>query len=607
MIKDVNFSNTTLSNGFWKEKQDLIRKVSFTEVEKRFRDTYRFKAFDFDWKEGDEFNPHIFWDSDIAKWIEAGAYLIKLKKDRKIEKKIDEVVDKIAKHQDDDGYFNIYHQVIAKKRYFNRDNHELYCAGHLMEAAVAYYEATGKRKFLDCMCKYADYIERRFVIDRDTDFATPGHEEIELALVKLYHATNEKRYLNLAKFFVDERGQRDEHLGNDWSNSKYSQSHLPVREQKTAEGHSVRAVYLYCGMADVAYETGDKELLKACEALFENIVNKKMYITGGIGSSPDGEAFTIDYDLENVTAYAESCAALGLALFAHRMLKLENNSKYADVVERAIYNGFMSSTSLDGTSFFYENPLEILPYKHEVNVSLKNSKPRLPIMQRKRVFDCSCCPPNILRFVSSISNFLYTTDEDTVYVHQFMSGKTELVCGGKKLTITQKTKYPENGKVKISVSGGDTRLAVRVPGWCTEYKGETENGYQYFDVKDGEEIELNFKMKVKFIEARPEVIVDCNRFAVMRGPIVYCMEGVDNGDNIRDIRLDSRARFSYSKHKELGVPCLSVKAYRRKADENTPLYKERDMKFEKTEATLIPYYAFANRGATEMQVWHFVK
>lgn len=603
MIQGVDFSNTQITGGFWKEKQDLIRRVSFEEVENRFRDTYRFKAFDFDWKEGDEGKPHFFWDSDIAKWIESGAYLIKLKKDKKIEKKIDEVVDKIALHQDTDGYFNIYHTVVEPKRFENRDRHELYCAGHLMEAAVAYYDATGKTKFLDCMCKYADYIEKRFVIDKDTSFVTPGHEEIELALVRLYHATKEKRYLGLAKFFIDERGKSKEDLGNCWADEKYYQSHKPVREQKEAVGHAVRAMYLYCGMADIAYETGDKELADTCKALFDDVISKKMYVTGGIGSSRNGEAFSIDYDLENETAYAESCAALSLALFAQRMLKLENNSKYADVIERAMYNGFMSSISLDGTSFFYENPLEILPYKRK----LKDWENRLPIMERKRVFDCSCCPPNILRFIASIANLLYTTDDDAVFVHQFMTGKTEITVGDKTLTITQKTKYPENGKVKISVSGGDTRLAVRVPGWCDSYKGETVNGYQYFDVKDGEEIELDFKMRVKFIEARPEVIVDCNRFAVTRGPIVYCMEGVDNGENIRDIRLDSKARFTYEKHPELKVPMLNVKAYRRKSDENTPLYKERDNSFLQTKATLIPYYAFANRGATEMQVWHFVK
>ncbi len=605
MIKTVNFSNTILTGGFWKQKQDLIRRVSFGEVENRFRDTYRFKAFDFDWKEDSEYRPHIFWDSDIAKWMEAGAYLLTLKKDKKIEKAIDIIIDKIEKNQCEDGYFNIYHTVVEKRRFFNRDNHELYCAGHLMEAAVAYYEATGKRKFLDCMCKYADYIEKRFMLERDTDFTTPGHEEIELALVKLYHATGEERYLTLAKFFIDERGCSDEAI-NSWSKMNYSQSHMPVREQKTAEGHAVRAVYLYCGMADIAYETGDKELKRACEELFDDIVNKKMYITGGIGTSSQGEAFTLAYDLENITAYAESCAALGLALFAWRMLKLENNSKYADVIERAIYNGFMSSMSLDGTSFFYENPLEILPFMHERNTSVKEDI-RLPIMQRKRVFDCSCCPPNILRFIASIANFLYTDDGETLFVHQFMPSKTVIKRGDKDIEIIQKTRYPENGKVTLSAKGGDLKIAVRVPEWCSSFEGKAENGYVYFDLKDGSSVLVDFPMKTKLIEAHPSVAFDCNRYAVMRGPIVYCMESIDNGSVLRDIRLDANSRFKCGKHPTLGVPILTVRAYRRHSDENTPLYKERDNKLEKTEAVLIPYYAFANREIAEMQVWHFVK
>ena len=618
MIKSVDFSKTVITGGFWKQKQDLVRKTSIKAVYDRFCDTGRFEAFKFNWKEGMPNKPHIFWDSDVAKWIEGAAYLTELKREPRLEKIIDSTVDLIEKNQDDDGYFNIYYTVVAPdKRFTDRNCHELYCAGHLIEAAVAYYKATGKRKFLDCMCRYADYIEKRFKIDRDTAFMTPGHEEIELALVRLYECTGEKRYLELSEHFINIRGTKDD-FGNhfssdsqfsaDYKKDLYSQAHKPVREQDEAVGHAVRAVYLYCGMADVAYHTGDAELKDACRRLFDNIINKRMYITGGIGSSSCGEAFTVDYDLSNLLAYTETCAALGLALFASRLQKLENDSVYADIIERVIYNGFMSSTSLDGKSFFYENPLEVIPYLHTRDTSSPwRTNMHWPQMQRSEVFNCSCCPPNIVRFIPSIANMLYTDDGETLYVHQFMQSKTELERGDKTLSVEQRTAYPENGKVKITIKGGDARIAVRIPWWCDSYKGETVKGYAYFDLKDGETVALDFKMKVKLIEARPEAVFNCGRYAVMRGPVVYCMESHDNGELLRDIRLDGRARFAYGKHKALGVPQLRVKAYRRRRDEADPLYSERHDSLEKTVATLIPYYAFANRGIAEMQVWHFVK
>ncbi len=606
-IKSVNYSDTVITGGLWKEKQKMLRDTTVYAVYDRFKDTGRIDAFKCDWKEGQPNKPHYFWDSDVAKWIEGVAYLTKLKKEPKLEAMADEIIDNIEKNQGEDGYFNIYFTVVAPdKRFSDRDCHELYCAGHLMEAAAAYYEATGKRKLLDAMCRYADYIEKRFKIDKDTAFTTPGHEEIELALVRLYDCTGEKRYLELSEFFIDQRGQKEEALNN-WSHGLYNQSHKPVREQFEAEGHAVRAVYLYCGMADIAYKTGDKALKKACERLFDDIISKKMYITGGIGSSSCGEAFTVAYDLSNLLAYTESCAALGLALFANRMLRLDADSRYSDTVERILYNGFLSSVSLDGKSFFYENPLEIIPYLHTRDKSNQNRTMHWPQMQRSEVFSCSCCPPNIVRFIPSIANMMYTDDGKTLYVHQFMQSRTTLSRGNKTLKIEQKTRYPENGRVSITVTGGDTRLAVRIPGWCENYTGDTVKGYAYFDVKDGDTLTFDFSMKVKFIEARPEAVFDCGRYAVMRGPVVYCMESVDNGPCLRDIRIDGGARFKYGKHASLGVPQLTVRAYRRENDEKAPLYSVKHDSLRETEAVLIPYYAFANRGECEMQVWHFVK
>lgn len=601
-MERVDFSNIKITGGFWKQKQDLVRDVTVHAVYNRFKDTGRFDAFKADTS---RFRPHIFWDSDVAKWMEGVAYLVSEKREPQLEAIVDELVDDIEKLQDENGYFNIFFTVKEPENRFKyRDCHELYCAGHLMEAAVAYYNATGKRKLLDLMCRYADHIEDRFVKKKDTAFITPGHEEIELALVRLAECTGVMRYLELSKFFVNKRGTVLEGL-TDWSQQMYNQSHMPVREQKTAEGHAVRAVYLYCAMADLALKYGDDGLKEACKSIFDNIAEKRMYITGGIGSSHAGEAFTVDYDLPNLISYTESCAALGLALFANRMLLLEKNSKYADVVERAIYNGFMSSISLDGKSYFYTNPLEVLPYMFTRDVSVSHFSIQLPAMKRFEVFDCSCCPPNIVRFIPSIANLMYTTEGDTLYVHQYMDSIANLEINGKKVTVTQKTAYPVDGKVAISVSGADIKIAVRVPGWCDKYEGMTENGYMYLDLSESKPVELDFTMETVLIEANPLVIADAGKYAVMRGPLVYCMEGVDNGSCIRDIRIDANSEFILGDVDEFGAPIIKVNAFRRKA--TNKLYYKKSDSYERTVATLIPYYAFANRGETEMQVWHFVK
>ena len=315
----------------------------------------------------------------------------------------------------------------------------------------------------------------------------------------------------------------------------------------------------------------------------------------------------MDYDLPNLISYTESCAALALALFANRMLRFGADAKYADVVERVMYNGFLSSLSLDGKSFFYQNPLEIMPGMHRRDVSVRHRSVNLPPMQRQEVFACSCCPPNIVRFIPSIANMLYGDDGEVIYVHQFMQSVTTIERDGKMLVLEQVTRYPENGKVKIKLSGADARVAVRIPGWFEGYEGKTEKGYAYFDLKDGEELTFDFVMKPTFIEARPEVVFDAGRYAVMRGPVLYCMEGADNGTLLRDIALDSHARFKYGKHPVLGVPQLTVRAWRTVREKDAPLYRRKTQNKEKVDAVLIPYYAFANRGESEMQVWHFVK
>ncbi len=594
-MKNVDFSNIKITGGFWKERQDLIRNVTVNAVYDRFYDTGRIDAFKFD--KNSEIKPHIFWDSDVAKWMEGVAYLIQEKREPHLEAIVENLIDLIEKNQDECGYFNIFFTVVEpQNRFKNRDCHELYCAGHLMEASVAYYYATGKRKFLDLMCKYADYIEKRFKIDKDTDFVTPGHQEIELALVKMYEATGEKRYLELSKFFVDERGKRKE-FKYDWCKESYHQSHIPVREQTEAVGHAVRATYLYCAMADLALRYNDKDLQNACETIFDDIVNHKMYITGGIGSSRAGEAFTIPYDLPNLIAYTESCAAIGLILFCHRMLLLTNDVKYSHVIERALYNGFLSSFSLDGKSFFYCNPLEVLPSLKKRDEELTEKTINMPITERVEVFDCSCCPPNIVRFVPSVANYLYTYDQNAIYVHQFM----ESAASVNGVTIEQKTSYPLNGKVEITVKGKNTRLCVRIPEYMEEYEGKNENGYAIFDVNDGDTVTLNFEMKPQLIEANPLVTFDSGKVALMRGPMVYCLEEVDNGKNLRDIRIDKNTEFTEFVDTSLNALCIEANAYRRKPTEK--LYSKLSNERINIKAKFIPYYTFANRGESEMTVW----
>ncbi|MDD4772847.1 MAG: glycoside hydrolase family 127 protein [Eubacteriales bacterium] len=595
----IPFGNTRIKSGFWAEKQKMVRDVSIKSVYDRFADTGRFSALDFNWKEGMPNRPHIFWDSDIAKWIESAAYLIHTAPEPELEKTVDELVDKIIAHQDECGYFNSYFDVVEpNERFKRRGDHELYCAGHLIEAAIAYYNATGKRAFLDAMRRYADYIEKVFVTDKSAAFQTPGHEEIELALVKLADVTGDERYLKLSKHFIDTRGQKEER-GYDWASASYFQSHLPCRDQTTAEGHSVRAVYLYAGMADIAYKYGDKALEKACRTLFENITERRMYVTGGIGSTRMGEAFTVDYDLPSITAYTESCASIGLALFARRMQLLESDSRYADIVERIIYNGFMSSVSLDGKSFFYENPLEIIPSLLEVHGEI-----HYPATQRQEVFGCSCCPPNITRFIASIADFMYTADDENrvIYCHQFMDSETRFELGGGTVKLVQQTAYPSDGKVKISYEGEACTIAVRIPPWCTVYDSVREDdGYVYFHAEDSEVIELDFEPTVKLIYADPRVTGLEGRVAVSYGPVIYCAEEPDNRLPIRDIRIDTESPFVYGFDKSLNVPTLSVRAFRHNSGGS--LYTYGKAPLEDFKAVLIPYYAFANRGEKEMAVW----
>ena len=468
--KYLPYINTEITGGFWAEKQKLIRNVTLDAVYDRFADTGRIGAFEMNYKEGDPNRPHYFWDSDVAKWMESVAYLTAKEKMQKQEKRVDHLADCIERGRLDNGYFNIYFEQLAPDMIFkDRDCHELYCAGHLLEAAVEYYKATGKKKLLDLLTDYMDYIKRIFVDENSAAFSSSGHEEIELALIKLYDLTDDKKWLDLSLHFVNMRGHGTK-PGKDSAHSDYNQDHLPVREQFTAEGHAVRACYLYCAMADLALRCDDDGLKNACEKLFDNITQRKMYITGGIGSTAAGERFEEDFRLPNDTAYAETCAALSLALFARRMSLLDVDGKYADTAEKVIYNGFLSGLSLDGKSFFYENAQEI-----NLKERRKHEGVHYPITQRVEIFGCSCCPPNVTRFIPSVADFLYVYNGNTVYVNQYMQSVSHF----EGFDISQETNYPYDGKIKISATS-DKKLALRIPGWCDEYslyiKESFENG-----------------------------------------------------------------------------------------------------------------------------------
>ena len=606
-MKNISFENLSVNKGLWKELQQKNVDVTIHSVKKRFYETGRFDAFACDWEEGKDNKPHFFWESDIAKWIEGVSYIL-MSENYDKEKissfipLIDEVVDRIEANQLENGYFNVFHIVIEpENKWLIRKRHELYCAGHMIEAAIAYKKATGKEKFLKCMIKYVEHIYKVFVEDGSAAFMTPGHPEIELALVKLYNETGIKKYLELSEFFIDNRGNNDKDLADDvpFEQRAYDQSHLPVRKQFTADGHSVRACYLYCAMADLALINNDNELAEACKALFKNIIEKRMYITGGIGSTYNGEAFTMDYDLPNRYAYNESCAAISLAMFALRMQLIDNNSVYADIIEKIIYNGGISGISLSGNRFFYENPLELSkPLSDQENKYMAHYKKRLALRTRAAVFECSCCPPNINRFFASIGDYVLSEDDDYVYINQFVDCNAKL--GDDEIRII--TNYPVDGNVKI-VYNGEKKLAVRMPGWCKKCTVNSEytltNGYMLFE--NTKELEIEFDMPVVMMRSATDVLDNNGKVAVQRGPVVYCIESVDNGEGLGDLFVLSDGEFKVLPDELTGLCKIEAEGVRISRQEN--IYEQYKADFEKCPIKFIPYFAFANRGDCEMKVW----
>lgn len=665
--KAVGVKEVQVTGGFWKQRMEINRSVTLPAEYEQLKESGRVDSikclydaekdnhpqggiFTIDGvlaenmaSEGRVPRPHHYWDSDLAKWIEAASYALMHEPDAETEERIDAIVADFAKLQEEDGYLNTYYTVVEPgKRWTNVYRmHELYCAGHLIEAAVAYYEATGKREFLEIVCRYADLIDRTFGAEEGKIHGYPGHQEIELALVKLYRLTKEKRYLNLAVYFIDERGKqpyffeqeavkngRDVEdggpkgiLGKSYmSAGPYAlfQSHLPVRQQKTAEGHAVRLTYMASAMADLALETGDEGLWKACRDLWNNVTQRRMYVTGGVGAQDGCESFQFDYQLPNEEAYQETCASIGMVMWAYRMLVGEPDRIYADVMERALYNGVISGVSLQGDRFFYANHLAVKP---EVFSGRVMRNPRM-LPYRQQWFPVSCCPMNLARLTESVGGYIYSCSQNTAWVHLFIQSETEIELAEGSLHIRMETDYPKSGCVRLYVRADkpvEAAVAFRNPSWSSGTQVTIdgmnlrdkagENGYYRVMRKWGAEeteISIVLDMRPKLIESHPYVRMNAGKAAVLAGPFIYCIEEEDNGANLETVFLDSACRLETTFKKDLlgGVNIVDIDAWRKTDEEwEGQLYRPLSPKWSRTKIRAVPYYCFANRGRGEMLVW----
>lgn len=623
----VSFTDVTIDDQFWSPRIKVNRERTIPHEYEKCKETGRIDAFLLDWKPGKEPKPHYFWDSDVAKWVEAASYSLATHPDPELKAKLDEVVAKIAGAQQPDGYLNVYFTVVApEKRWSNLGMwHELYCAGHLIEAAIAHYQATGERTLLDCAIRFADYIDSVFGPEPTKRDGCPGHQEIELALVKLYRVTGERRYLELSRFFLDQRGQhpsffvremerlspedaktnRHFFVKGDAYDTRYCQDHLPVREQSEVVGHAVRAMYMYCGMVDTGAELQDQGLLAAARRLWENVCERRMYVTGGIGSQRANEGFTEDYDLPNETAYAETCAAIGLIFWSHRMLHLQSESRFADVLERALYNGALSGVSLDGERFFYENPLESRGDHH-----------------RRDWFGCSCCPPNIARLLASLGGYVYSEALDAIYVHLYISGTARCRLGATGVTVRQESRYPWDGNIRLAVEPDRQAtfdLALRIPGWCRtarirvngdaiDISGALRGGYAYIrrHWRRGDIVELELDMPIERVYAHPAVRQAAGCVALQRGPIVYCLEGVDNPFPLHRLVLPADAKLEAEFEPELLDGVVTIRGEALLEDEGDwegRLYRTAPPRRRPVPIKAVPYFAWDNREPGEMRVW----
>ncbi len=608
----VNFSKVTINDNFWTPKMNTVATVTldacinYTETK-----TGRIRNFE---KAATKTGKHegiFFDDSDVYKALEAIAYSLKNHPDAKIEKKADDWIDKIAAAQQPDGYINTFFTLTGlENRWSDMDKHEAYCTGHLLEAGIAYFNTTGKRKLMDVGIRMVKHIDSNFRLAGK--HWVPGHEEIELALVKLYHATNEKQYLDLASWFIEQRGHG--YYKGAKRDPKYDQNDVPFEDQKKVEGHAVRAMYLYTGVTDVSAAKGETKYLPALSSIWENLVGKNMYITGGIGSSGHNEGFTKDYDLPNESAYCETCASVGMILWNQRMNLMTGESKYIDVLERSLYNGALAGLSLSGDKFFYGNPL----------ASQGN-------YTRSEWFGCACCPSNIARLVASIGNYIYATAPDAIYVNLFISSSTVIPAGKNRITISQKGNYPWNGNIILTISPESKikkRVLIRIPGWAvnqpvpgdaytylqperapiliqlnkTSINYKIEKGYAVIDRewKKGDEISVQLPMMVERVIANSNILENKGLAALQRGPLVYCLEHADNNGKAMNVIFPDNASFSTSFDQQLLGGVMTIHSKVPVVDASSD---GESVSTTTREITAIPYYSWANRGEGEMQVW----
>ena len=616
-VNPVNFSKVTINDEFWKPKIDNVATKTLQAcIYQTEEKTGRIRNFEKAARNKGEQHEGIFFDdSDVFKAIEAMAYAIKTNKSHELMVKADEWIDKIAAAQQPDGYLNTYYTLTGlENRWKDMSMHEDYIGGHMIEAAVAYFEATGKRKFLDVAIRWADHFDSVFGQGK-RDWVT-GHQELELALVKLYKTTQNLKYLKLAEWLLSERGKG---LGvgytwTDWKDTGYVQDLVPVKEQKEITGHAVRAMYLYTGAADVATYTGDQDYMKAMRRVWEDVVYRNMYITGGIGSAGTNEGFSTDYDLPNEQAYCETCASVGMVFWNQRMNNLTGNAEYIDVLERSLYNGALDGLSLSGDRFFYGNPLAS-DGRHS----------------RKEWFGTACCPSNIARLIASLGNFIYGYADNKIFVNLFVGSETNFTLPKGDMQFNMQTNYPWDGDVKCILAMKKkikTAIAFRIPGWSKgipapgnlysffddkdekptlmingiEMKFTDQDGYAVVERewKDGDIIEYKIPMTIKKVVARSELKLDNNRMALQRGPLVYCVEGADNNGKAWDIVSPKEAVYATETMEIVNENVVSLVS-------NLPVLKISEdgssAKMATQKVRAIPYYSWCNRGSNPMQVW----
>lgn len=618
----IAHSAVAIEDTFWAPRLQTLRDRTLFHIYAQMERDGHFDNYKGAWKPDMRPIPYLFWESDIAKWLEAASYSLATHPDSALEELVDRAIAFLASFQQPDGYLNIWFTAVEpEKRWANlRDWHELYCAGHLIEGAVAHFQATGKRTLLDIACRYADYIDSVFGREEGKRRGYCGHEEIELALIKLYRATGEARYLRLARYFVEERGEqgqqphyfdsearaRGEDPADFWARSyEYNQSHVPVREQHQVVGHAVRAMYLYSALADLAGELNDESWLHVCERFWGHLISKRVYITGGIGPSADNEGFTADYDLPNATAYAETCAAIGLVLWSHRLLQLDPDRRYADVLERALYNGILSAIALDGESFFYENPLESRGRHH-----------------REPWFKCACCPPNIARLLASLGQYVYSVQGTELMVHLYLQSTSTIPIGTHQITLRQETTYPWDGTIALHIEAEqpiEFGLNLRIPGWCPgaslrvndeEFPIEQHLRKGYVRItrrwQTGDTLILNLAMPVQRVYAHPDIRDDNGCVALQRGPLIYCLEAIDNAVPLHRIRIPEAGDLEAHFDSTLlgGVVVIQANASALGGEDwGEELYRTTPAKRCPSTLVAIPYYAWDNRQPGEMRVW----